>query len=372
MIHLGGLIMIVNTNQYYIINNKFKKGSNILYKDFINVNGVDKLCQDHRMIHDTISVDTEYSSFHYEKEDKITFKDLFHQKLIEDKAKYLYLEDSIVVPKYTCTSLTKDKFESRKYLFLNYYNYSTSFNELVSQYNLPRSFLLKALSTGCPDEEWTEAKEWNDKLKEIIKKLNLKDEIEFRNYIVSKYSNKLDCTRYRIRLNSVFASLLALFVCKDYSFKSNTVVELYCHTSEVFSDVISFVLDFKFKHTVRNFNTNRSNVQIISINSSLFYEMFSNAFENLDFLLEISPKFSNLLFNKIKNKTFYLPDSLSSKYLKEFLFRNNSLYKEILSEDGSCILSPIFRYKEYENYYLLPITKLVDTPCNQLIKLDLK
>ena len=58
-------------------------------------------------------------------------------------------------------------------MYLNKYNYSTSFTDIVDKYKLPRHYLLKALTTGCPDDEYPEARKWNSDLQKILDKEQL-------------------------------------------------------------------------------------------------------------------------------------------------------------------------------------------------------
>ena len=74
-------------------------------------------------------------------------------------------------------------------MYLNKYNYSTSFTDIVDKYKLPRHYLLKALTTGCPDDEYPEAKKWNSDLQKILDKEQVTLD-EFKEKILRDYSNE--------------------------------------------------------------------------------------------------------------------------------------------------------------------------------------
>lgn len=375
MTYLDGITLIFNNNDYYLINGVFKKGTRILYHDFINLNGIEHLVEDYYKLNsDVFEVNTKLGNFYFESKDAVTIKDLLTNEIKSELVEFLWTYDKLCINKVQHNVIKNSKFEVKDFLYLNQYNYSTSISEILLKYGLPKKFLIKALTTGCPDDEWPEAKEWNKKFKNLLQELEIKDEDDFKNMLLQSYSNEVEYSLRKIKMNSIFATILSLFLLGKFKLKTHTTVDIQCDSEEIFKDVLEFVLTYKLKHSIQNSTYNASYTSTVSINSSLIYDLFIKNFHDLNFILDLPQSFIKKVLDKISGQNFFLSTMCSAKYLQEFLFRSGYLYSiENTSVNyDSYLLSPITNYEETATQYLINIENIKQISSHNLIGINLK
>ena len=372
---MDGITLIFNNDDYYLINGCFKKGSRILYHDFINLDGTEHLVEDYYKLNsEIIKVNTLLGDFYFDSKDKITYKDLLTNQIVNESVSNLWTFDKLSISKKLQNVSANSKFEVRDFLYLNQYNYSTSISEILLKYGLPKKFLIKTLTTGCPDDEWPEAKEWNKKFKQLLQDLQIKDEDDFKNMLLQSYSNEVEYSLRKIKMNSIFATILSLFLLGKFKLKTHTTIDIQCDSEDIFKDVLEFVLTYKLKHSIQNSTYYASYTSTVSINSSLIYDLFFKNFHDLDFILDLPQPFIKKVLDRISGQNFYLSTMCSAKYLQEFLFRSGYLYtiENTSVNYDSYLLSPITNYEETETHYLINIENVEEISSQNLIGINLK
>ena len=137
MIYLDGTTLIFKIDDYYLINGVFKKGSKILYHDFVNLDGKEYLVEDYFQLNkDTIEVNTAIGNFYFEGNETVLMKDVLTNSIIEESASYLSSYDKLVFNKKSHNVTRNKKFEAKTFLYLDKYNYSTSISEILLKYKL--------------------------------------------------------------------------------------------------------------------------------------------------------------------------------------------------------------------------------------------
>ncbi len=374
MIYLDGTTLIFKIDDYYLINGVFKKGSKILYHDFVNLDGKEYLVEDYFQLNkDTIEVSTAIGNFYFEGNETVLMKDVLTNSIIEESASYLSSYDKLVFNKKSHNVTRNKKFEAKTFLYLDKYNYSTSISEILLKYKLPKKFLLKALSTGCPDDEWLEAKKWNEDLKQVMLSLNITDEEEFKKLLIRNYSNNIDYSLRKIKMDSSFVTLFSIFLLGRFKLKTHTTIDIICDSEDIFKDVLKFVLTYKLKHSIQNSTYNASYTSIVSVNSCLLHDLFFSNFNNLDFILDLSQPLIEDILNRISNQKFYLKSLLSAKYLQEFLLRSGHVYSidSTSNNDTSYLLTPLPTCEETKDCFLVPIKDIQEISSQYLIGINL-
>ena len=374
MIYLDGTTLIFKIDDYYLINGVFKKGSKILYHDFVNLDGKEYLVKDYFQFNkNAIEVNTAIGNFYFEGNELILMKDILTNSVIEESAFYLSSYDKLVFNKKIHNAARNKKFEAKTFLYLDKYNYSTSISEIILKYKLPKKFLLKALSTGCPDEEWPEAKQWNEDLKQIMLSLNITNEEEFKKLLIRNYSNSVDYSLRKIKMDSSFVALFSIFLLGRFKLKTHTTIDIICDSEDIFKEVLKFVLTYKLKHSIQNSTYNSSYTSIVSVNSCLLHDLFFSNFNNLDFILDLSQPLIEEILNKISNQKFYLKSLLPAKYLQEFLLRSGYVYSidSTSNNDTSYILAPLPPCEETKDCFLIPIKDIQEVSSQYLIGINL-
>lgn len=313
--------MIFHLGQYVLVNDSFKKAFKLLYND--------SACNDLETIYTnsfeyfnkTTSIKTYFKNYYNNSE--VYILDSFSNSITLTPVEEVTALDLLVLKKRTHVFEKEVKSFVDK-LYLNKYNYSTSFTDIVDKYKLPRHYLLKALTTGCPDDEYPEARKWNSDLQKILDKEQLTLD-EFKEKILRDYSNEPN--KKFVNVSYKLLDLIYLCINGDYELLSHTSLKLKIKDKSVFENIVSLLLDLNIHKSIYNDIYNNQEYSVILVNSSLIYNLFKSEFDNFSFLLNISKMFSHYLYKKlIVTNSFVLQNELSSNYIQEFLYRFNTLY----------------------------------------------
>lgn len=321
--------MIENKETFVLQSSSFKRLKNVLYEDFICSDLSSFYVNDFTKFNNGSSiykVDTSFKSYYFQEKDAVTFIDFLTKGQVKDTVSYLSTLDLLPIQKRD-HGLLSDKIRFIDKLYLNTYDYSVSFADIVSKYKLPRGFLLKALTTGCPDNEYPGAEEHNKTLNKILDDNNVTLD-EFKAKLLESYSKKPQ--KQSLTLNYKLLDLVYLCITGNYELLSHTTVKLKIKDKSVFENVIKFLIAIDAQKTIYNDIYNTEEYSIILVNSNLVHSLFKSCFNNFNFILSMSDTFTKYLLNKIKDiECFETTNDECLAYLQEFLFRFELLYKEI-------------------------------------------
>lgn len=326
--------MITNKEDFILQNNFFKKIKNSLYEDIITSDLASFKINDFQKFNSNTSlykVETSFKDYYFLDNDNIPFKDILFNKQTNSNIDYLSTADKLLINTRD-HSFVKNTIKFVDKLYLNNYDYSTSFTEIIAKYKLPKHFLIKALSTGCPDDEFPEAAKWNKTLQKILDNNSLTIE-EFKDKIITDYTNKPE-KRY-LNLNYKILDLVYLSIVGDFELLSHTTLKLKIKDKEVFENIIKLFIDLNINKTIYNDIYNKEEYSIIIINSSLIYNLFKSNFDNYNFILNLSQLFTNHLFKRLNDYISIKINNLEAlNYVQEFFFRYKLIYKrEVFNGD---------------------------------------
>ena len=349
--------MIVERNQYLSANGTMTRASNLFHEDLIVVKGQYKKIKSFEDPPLAVMVKTKYKDLYFSPKDTIVSKDLLLPNIQNSFVNLLYQMDEIVLP-YTPYSYDYGFLDIREHLLFGSFLYSTSFYDLMLKYDLPKDFLYKALQNGCPDQEYPKGQEYNEKLQVIMVNLGCKSVQELRREIVKEYSFKVNRSDQKILVKDGLLDLIYLFLIESYSLITHTTIKLYIEDSTMFQNIISFLLKYNINKVVSNSIYNAKNCSVITVNSSLLYSLFSDEFNNLDFLLSLSKSHCSLVLNKLKDKSFVVKKIRTASFLQEFFYRNKLLYS-ISKVDNKIHLDPVLKYKKLDMGFLIPVEDVI-------------
>ena len=349
--------MIVERNQYLSANNTMTRASNLFHEDLVIVEGQYKKIKAFEDPSSAVMVQTKYKDLYFSPKDKVVTKDLLLPNIQNNFVNCIYQMDEIVLP-YVDYSYGDNFLDIRKHLLFGSYLYSTSFYDLMLKYDLPKDFLYKALQNGCPDQEYPKGQEYNKKLHVIMCNLGCNSIQELRQDIIKEYSFKVSRTDQKILVKDGLLDLIYLFLTESYSLITHTTIKLYIEDSSVFQNVIAFLLKYKINKVVSNSIYNAKDCSVITVNSSLLYSLFSDEFNNLDFLLSLSKFHSSLVLKKLKDKSFVVKKAKTASFLQEFFYRNKLLYS-ISKVDNKIHIDPVLRYKKLDIGFLIPVEDVI-------------
>lgn len=359
--------MITTKDSYLMVGENFKKVSNILYDDLVYIANENYLVNGFDPIQECIEVKTSFNTIYLRDNQSLFFRDFlsgsFEKKSVQD----LYQEDELFFPKINSNYLS-EKFDFQDFLYLDKYDYSIGFPDIVNKYKLPKEFLYKALTTGCPDDEFPQAKEYNDKLKRILGDLKIDSEQELKIKLLDQYSNLIPSVKKKASITKAMLDLMYLCITNNYTLLTHTSLNLYIQDSEVFARVLSFLTKYNINKTITNSIYNKRDCSVISINSSLVYNLFRNEFNNYNFILKLSKKDSEYLLSKLDDDFYSFNSKLSGQYVHEFLYRHSSLYF-LDSFDNS--LSKVNRFKIVDNGFLVPVISITKRSSSNFINISL-
>lgn len=348
-------MLIEHKNSLVLLGSNFKQNKKVLYDDPIisdlytfEVNDFNKINSD------LYCIETSFKNYYFEAKDKILVNDFLTNESSHQNVENLFIEDKLII-KGRYHNFLKQNIKFDDLLYLKNYDYSKSISDIVLKYNLPQKFLIKALTTGCPDNEFPEAKEYNLKLDRILKASNYNLE-DLKIEILNTYTHKVN--KQYLKLNYKFLDLIYLCITNNYELLSDTSLKLKIKDKSIFENVLKLLLDLNITRTVYNDIYNAEEYSIILLNSSLLYNLFDTKFHNYNFLLNMSKLFSNYLFYKLVDfECFYLDDQESLSYLQEFFFRYAHIYKKEIIDDRLYLVQNN-DYKRIENGFVFSIKSI--------------
>ena len=225
----------------------FKETKKILYDDNVNSDIFNFSVNDFNKINnDLFCIQTSFKDYYFESKDKILVQDFLTNEVQHVNVENVFVEDKLIVNKRFHNFLKTDiKFNDL--LYLNNYDYSHSISDIVLKYNLPQKFLIKALTTGCPDNLFPEAKEYNIKLQKILNASNYTIE-DLKTEILNTYSKKPN--KQYLKLNYKFLDLIFLSITGQYELLSDTSLKLRIKDKTVFENIIKLLIDLDIKKTI--------------------------------------------------------------------------------------------------------------------------
>lgn len=347
--------MIFYPDQYVLVNDKFKTASKLLYNDSVTNDLETLYTNSFEYISTVILLKTLFKNYYVN--DKVFILDSFSNTVIQTPVEEVTELDCLILQKRTHIFESDSKSFVDK-LYLNKYNYSTSFTDIVDKYKLPRHYLLKALTTGCPDDEYPEARKWNNDFQKILDKEQLTLE-EFKEKILRDYSNEPN--KKFVNISYKLLDLIYLCINGDYELLSHTSLKLKIKDKNVFENIVSLLIDLNINKSIYNDIYNNQQYSVILINSSLIYNLFKSEFDNFSFILNLSKTFSHYLYKKLNRmSSFALHNQLSSNYVQEFLYRFNSLFSTDKYNSKYYILNKIddSKYKVHSDFIALNIENI--------------
>lgn len=344
-------MFIENKNNYILCNNNFKQFYKTLYDDSLITDFDEFNIKDFNSLtnQDIYVIETPFKKYFLKS--SVMVKDFLTNNIDSVVPKDIFISDKLIIKRRQHLFLSnKATFED--FLFLNKYDYSVAFSEIILKYKLPKNYLLKVLTTGCPDQEFEKAKEYNQTFDKYLISNNTTIE-NVRKDIIQNFVKKAE--KQHLKLNTKYLDLIYLSLIGAYELLSDTTLKLKIKDSDVFENVLKLLIDLGVNKTIYNDVYNSENYSIIIINSKFIYNLFEKEFNNYNFILKLSKNFSNHLFNKIKKQNvIHLKNELSIKYVQEFLYRYDSLYTQILF-DGEKYLSKISNYSVIEDHIELEV-----------------
>lgn len=348
--------MIKNKEDFVLNNLTFKPVKHILYEDLIvsdfnsfNVNDFNS-----NVTEDIYLIETSFRNYYFKENETIVIKDCLTNEYNSTKLHSICNLDKLIINK-KLHSFEKESIEFKDKLYLKHYDYSVSFADIISKYNLPKHFLLKALTTGCPDEEYPQAKEWNISLQKSLDK-NLTTIEELKTHIVEEFSKKP--SKQYLNINYNLLDLFYLCVIGDYELLTHTSLKLKIKDKKIFESVIKLLINLNIKKTVYNDVFNSEQYSVILINSSLIYSLFKSKFNNFNFILNLTSLFSHHLFKRLTEYSVYLLHNEESlMYLQEFLFRHKVIYKKEIMNNYIYLVKNI-NFKIVNHKIELPILSI--------------
>lgn len=350
-------MLIDHKNNLVLLGSNFKEAKKVLYDDTIHSDFFHFSVNDFSKINnDLYSIQTSFKDYYFESKDKIIIKDFLTNEIQHVNVENMFIEDKLIVNKRFHNFLKTDiKFND--VLYLNNYDYSQSISDIVLKYNLPQKFLIKALTTGCPDNLFPEAKEYNIKLQKILDASNYTIE-DLKQELLNTYSKKI--SKQHLKLNYKFLDLIFLCITDQYELLADTSLKLKIKDKDIFENIIKLLIDLDIKKTVYNDIYNAEEYSIILLSSSLLYDLFNSNFYNYNFILNMSKSFSNHLFFKIfrnEVKCIHVKNKESLYYLQEFLFRYNLIFKQEIMENNLYLVETK-DYKQTDHSYIFSIKNI--------------
>lgn len=338
--------MIVNKQQSVFSNNSLVKQQHVLYDDEVISFDGSFIVSDFNGVKELLEIETDFNSIYLKPNKSLLIKDLLEQDITSSLAKDVCQYDKILYKKRLHTYLKLNSNNNvhnfNDYLYIKNIDYSIADSQLIYEYNLPKSYLLKALSTGCPDKEFKNAKQYNIKLQEIINSLGLQSEQELRDIII----NNNTTTVSKIKINYGLLDLFLYCVLGSYTLRSGTKISLK-NIDEIPLDRIKSLLDSL------NIMYDGSGSFLV-IDSNLIYSLFENEFLSCSFILTLSKAFVSYLTNKLISLSCIKMNNIDSLlYLQEFLYRSNILYSI-----NDQYLVKLNNYIEMQDHFLLEVVSV--------------
>lgn len=357
--------MIVNKKSYLFVEDKLKRVSNILYDDLIKIGSDFLLANGFDNTSECLEVRTAFKTIYLRETQSLYFKDFLTNSFEKSYANTLYAEDEILFP-LSLPNYSTDKFNVQDFLYLDSYDYSVAYSDIINKYKLPKAYLLTALTTGCPDDLFNDDGEFNKRLQTILKDLKLESEEEFRDYLLNKYSNVIKRSKQKYKISKGLLDLVYTCINGNYTILSHTSLELYVYNSEMFANIVSFLSSYNINKTITNSIFNKRDCSIISINSSFIYNLLKTEFNNFEFLLKLSKKDSEYLISILNDNFYNLKSDLSGYYLQEFLYNHSKLY--CLDET---LLTKVIDYQVTPNGFLVPVKNVTKVFSNDFVDITL-
>lgn len=307
--------MLVKKDQYVFSNDILTKVSHILYDDkVISFNGIFTL-SDFKGVREGLEIRTTYNTLYFRRSESLFIKDLLTSTISLALSEDIYDYDYILYKKRFHNYLGNNEHNFNQYLTLKNIDYSVADSELLYEYNLPKNYLIKALSTGCPDKEYINAKEYNTKLQMIINSLGLESEEDLRKYIINKNSSIVP----KIKINYALLDLFLYCINGSYLLRSGTKVSLKALKDIPLTRVLSLLDSLNIKY--------QGTEDYVVIDSNLIFSLFNTEFNHCSFILNLTKAYVLYLNNKIKTlDCIYMKHNESILYLQEFLYRSQFLY----------------------------------------------
>lgn len=332
--------MICNKAKYYLSNNVFVLPKYVLYDDVVQSHNNTIKVSSFNSLESIVKVDTVLDTLYLRPNESILCKESIYPTVDKVLSDYLYTDDEVFYS-YRQPTYGNNEHTFNDNLYLKNKDYSVNADELLYKYNLPKSFLIKALTTGCPDEENKHSVDNNNKLKLILKQLGYSEEEELRDLIIRTNSSTVP----KIKISYDFLILSYYCITSSYQLRSGTKVTINR-------------IDDIHKQRLINLFTSLSlpivvSTNSITVDSNLMFNLFSSEFNNYSFLLSLSKTFSYYLFKLLKNtEVFSCNHQLSLKYLQEYLYTYKSLYT---INDIDNTLSIIEDYRLNSNGFLIKV-----------------
>lgn len=347
--------MIEEFNSYVLQESSFKLLSKVLYQDIVSTDFDKYLVNDFNKLPSAYYVNTPFKTYFFNEKDKIPIKDFLSNTNVKETLDYITTEDKLVI------NTRKHLFEKsntifQDKLFLNKYNYSVSFTNIINELKLPKHFLLKALTSGCPDDQYEHAEQYNKELQVFLDKSKISID-DLKTSIIESYSEKVD-SKF-LKINYKLLDLVYLCITNNFELLTHTSLKLKIKDQDVFENVLGLLLDLKVEKSITNDIFNNTSYSIISINSSYIYNLFKTSFDNFNFILNMSKLFTLHLYKRLKNHhSFIINNKINSYYIQEFLYRFNNLYAK--AYDSSSV-EYLFKIKNYQL-----INETIELPINDI------
>lgn len=342
--------MIEKKLNYVLQDNTFKLVKNILFDDIVVSDFNTYKINDFQNCAEVLSIDTSFKEYYFRPNQNVTYVDFMTNSITQGRQLDLSSEDYLVINRRNHGfDSTLVKFENK--LYLKQYNYSVSFTDIISKYKLPKNFLLKALTVGCPDDAYPEAKKHNEDFQKILDQHSFVDADEFKKHLIDTYTSKPK--RNYLKINYKLLDLAYLCLIGDYELLTHTTLKLKIRDKGVFENVVKLLLDLDINKVVYNDIYSNDGCSVIIVNSSLIYSLFESRFDNFNFSLSLSKAFSSYFFKKIQDlDCIKIDNDEALKYIQEFYFRYQVLFKEIIMEDIKYLVRVSDYYYDDSNMYV--------------------
>ena len=316
--------MIIEKDGYIFVDgNVLKKVDKLNYDDSVCMGFERNSIKEFSSVTSCLKISTDFDSFYYFNNDSVLYKDLFIPAVSSIRSEDLSVGDSLVLP-YKHEKDLNNTLNIKNHLYLNTYDYSFAQPDILTKYGLPPEFLKLALTTGCPDEEFYKATEYNRKLDKLLIDMGLTDVKQLSDIILKEYSNKIPVSK--ITINETFLDLVYLCISNNYSLLSHTSLKLYIYDEKMFKRIITFLHKYNIKKLIHNDVYNLDNRTTILINSSFLFNLFKSNFDYFDIILHLDPSKTAYL-NSLLSEDNYVFSSPKSRYVvREFLYRSERLY----------------------------------------------
>lgn len=334
--------MIVKKDQYVFSNDILTKVSHVLYDDSVISFNNTFILSDFNGVNKGIQINTKYNSLYLRPTESLFIKDLLKSDISLTLAEDVYECDYVLYKKRVHKYLGNNEHKFNDYLTLKNIDYSVADSELLYDYNLPKNYLIKALSTGCPDKEYKNAKEYNTKLQMIINSLGLETEEDLRKYIIDNNTSTVP----KIKINYALLDLFLYCIRGSYLLRSGTKVSLKALEDIPLIRILSLLDSLNIKY--------QGTEDYVVIDSNLIFNLFNTEFNQCSFILNLTKAYVIYLDNKLKSLDCISMRYIESLlYLQEFLYRSQHLYA---LQDNYLIKT--IPYDSNDDYFLVEVTSV--------------